>query len=277
MSLKRARRDRRARFVFTFVLVEHWATIMIDAARSAGRSLGRRPFLAAIALATMLLLLAVVLERKIHARVRTADPVVQATSRPGADGHSTPDSKPADRPALAYLPRRQLDTGGFASIVGRLKRWSANPTLEEIAASWRGEPARNLKRIDRDLADPAKTDIEKLQLHLERATFLNFTGDPRASYDSLVRTRAWLETTDRPAEIGLYSLIFFQGVSALRRGETDNCVMCRGESSCILPISPAAVHTQPDGVATGDRAFHRVSRPSFPTISQSNGCLTWPT
>ena len=33
----------------------------------------------------------------------------------------------------------------------------------------------------------------------------------------------------------------------LARGETDNCVMCRGESSCILPIAPAAVHTNPTG------------------------------
>ncbi len=220
---------------------------MIDAARSAGRSLRRRLFLGGIAIGAILLLLALVLERRIHARSRTALPGGQTTSQSGAGRPSGPGSKPAARPPLVYLPRRQVDTGGFASIMGRLKRWSASATLEEIAESWRDEPARNLKRIDRELADPGKTDIEKLQLRLERATFLNFKGDPRASYDALVQTRAWLETTDRPAEVGLYSLIFFQGVSALRRGETDNCVMCRGESSCILPIAPAAVHTQPDG------------------------------
>ena len=33
----------------------------------------------------------------------------------------------------------------------------------------------------------------------------------------------------------------------MRQGENDNCIMCRGESSCILPISPAAVHTNPAG------------------------------
>ena len=49
------------------------------------------------------------------------------------------------------------------------------------------------------------------------------------------------------AEAWLYTVIYFQGVTALRRGENDNCVMCRGESSCILPISPAAVHTNPTG------------------------------
>ena len=43
------------------------------------------------------------------------------------------------------------------------------------------------------------------------------------------------------------TLVYLQGISALRRGETDNCVMCRGESSCILPISPAAVHTDRTG------------------------------
>ena len=44
-------------------------------------------------------------------------------------------------------------------------------------------------------------------------------------------------------------------VTALRRGETENCVMCRGESSCILPISAAAVHTIPAGSRLAIRHF----------------------
>src|SRR5581483_5662324 len=40
---------------------------------------------------------------------------------------------------------------------------------------------------------------------------------------------------------------YYQGLTALRRGETDNCILCRGESSCILPIVPSAVHTRPAG------------------------------
>ena len=42
-------------------------------------------------------------------------------------------------------------------------------------------------------------------------------------------------------------MVYLQGVTALRRGENDNCIMCRGESSCIFPISPAAVHANPVG------------------------------
>ena len=47
--------------------------------------------------------------------------------------------------------------------------------------------------------------------------------------------------------MALATVIYVQGVTALRRGENENCIMCRGESSCILPISPAAVHTNPAG------------------------------
>ncbi len=139
--------------------------------------------------------------------------------------------------------------------MGRLKRWSSSATLEEIAESWRGEPRRSFDSLDRDLADPGKTDLEKLQIRIARATLLNFDGDASGSYSALAETRGWLEKTDQMAEFGLYSVIFFQGVSALRRGENDNCVMCRGESSCILPISPSAVHTEPTGSRLAIRHF----------------------
>ena len=44
-------------------------------------------------------------------------------------------------------------------------------------------------------------------------------------------------------------------MTALRRGETDNCIMCRGEKSCILPLAPAAVHTNPTGSRLAIRHF----------------------
>ena len=54
----------------------------------------------------------------------------------------------------------------------------------------------------------------------------------------------------------LYTVIYYQGVTALRRGETDNCVLCRGESGCILPISASAVHTNPIGSQTAIQHFN---------------------
>ena len=37
------------------------------------------------------------------------------------------------------------------------------------------------------------------------------------------------------------------GVAALRRGETDNCIACCTDASCIFPLAPAAVHLQTAG------------------------------
>jgi len=37
------------------------------------------------------------------------------------------------------------------------------------------------------------------------------------------------------------------GITAFRRGEIENCVMCVGPSSCILPIAADAVHQQQAG------------------------------
>ena len=51
-------------------------------------------------------------------------------------------------------------------------------------------------------------------------------------------------------------------MTGLRMGENDNCVMCRGESSCILPIAPTAVHTNPTGSRLAIEHFSEYLRSS---------------
>ncbi len=50
----------------------------------------------------------------------------------------------------------------------------------------------------------------------------------------------------------------------LRRGETENCLDCRGPSSCIFPIAAAAVHQRPSGsrAAIGHFASYLRRRPA---------------
>lgn len=43
------------------------------------------------------------------------------------------------------------------------------------------------------------------------------------------------------------NLTGLRGIAALRRGELDNCVACVGESSCIYPLSPEAIHQNQAG------------------------------
>jgi hypothetical protein len=152
-----------------------------------------------------------------------------------------------------FEPRRRMDTSGFSSLVEGLPHWKPDSTLEELSRIWSDVGRRDIAKIDGALRDPAMSASDRFMLLITKAMFLNYEGEPARAYDLLEQTRLWVLGEDAIADKGLYTLIYFEGVTALRRGETDNCVMCRGESSCILPILPAAVHAD----ATGSRlAIH---------------------
>ena len=136
-----------------------------------------------------------------------------------------------------------------------LPRWKPDSTLEEVSAIWQGIGDRSVGRIDEILNNPAVSSGERVQLLVKKATLLNYDGKPERAYEVLAEARSLVETDRALMRDGLYTVIFLQGVTALRRGETDNCVMCRGESSCILPIAPAAQHTIPTGSRLAIRHF----------------------
>ena len=106
---------------------------------------------------------------------------------------------------------------------------------------------RNIEIVDRMLSESSLADEQKLNLMIVKTILLNYENQPDRAYETLELCRLWLAEKPALARDNLYTMIYFQGITALRRGETDNCVMCRGESSCILPISNAAIHTRPTG------------------------------
>jgi hypothetical protein len=156
---------------------------------------------------------------------------------------------------VAYQPRRPLDTGGFFNVLAHLPPWKPNASLEEISNICRGLGYKNIEDIDRSLSDASKSEEQRLTLLISKAILFNYEGEPNRAYEVLEQTRLWVEKNQKLAEEGLYTLIYFEGVTALRRGETDNCIMCRGETSCILPLAPAAVHTNPTGSRLAIRHF----------------------
>jgi hypothetical protein len=151
--------------------------------------------------------------------------------------------------ALKYQPRLPVDTAGFGIIQAYL-RWRHGASLEEIGDVWKGAGYHAIEQVEQSLRDPRQTDAGRLKLLLSKAGAFHYEGEPARAYEVLEQTRSWVENPATPpqiAEIGLSTVIFFQGVTALRRGENENCIMCRGESSCIIPIAPAAIHTNPAG------------------------------
>ena len=154
---------------------------------------------------------------------------------------------------VAYEPRQDTDLGG-ASLVGpAVKPWGPDATLEEIAACWWKAGDRVVEQIDQGLTRSAGNDRAIASLNIKKACALNYEGKTIEAYKALENVRA--AATGTTGQKLLFTIIYAQGVTALRRGENENCIMCRGESSCILPIASSAVHTNPLGSRTAIEHF----------------------
>jgi hypothetical protein len=168
-------------------------------------------------------------------------------------GSATPGGYRPKR--LAYQARKPIDTGGFNVVLPMLKPWPPAASLAEIADAFRGVGYRDIEQLDQALAQPDLADHERIAFRLMKAALFNYEGEPKRAYQVLEEVRTWLVSRPALAEAMLYTVIYFQGVTSLRRGETDNCINCRGESSCILPIVPSAVHIDPAGSRLAVRHF----------------------
>jgi hypothetical protein len=165
-----------------------------------------------------------------------------------------PVAVPAVAPSpstLTYEPHRKLDTSGFSLVSTRIPRWPPTSSLEEIASLWKGAGHQLFASLDRHVESERALGTLPLDLHcnylLQEIALLNYEGESKRAYEVLAKLKGLVESDPVLKSQLLYTVIYYQGIVALRQAETDNCILCRGESSCILPISPAAVHTKPMG------------------------------
>ena len=156
-----------------------------------------------------------------------------------------PDASGSTR-VLHYQPRIQGDSGVGPLVMGAMEKWSPSASLDEVAWCWNTGLPRLVAKFDHELAtrQPTQSRIQSLMF---RAVAHTYTGHAELAYSMLSEARELASAAPHDAEVWLYKIIYLQGITALRRGENENCVMCRGESSCILPISPAALHKNPEG------------------------------
>ena len=152
-----------------------------------------------------------------------------------------------DLASLDYEPRETIDASGFTAIRQFVRPWQPNASLAEIRDSFQDAGHRGVKLIDQQLAMPGLTAENRLRALFTKVMLLNYEGEAEAAYKVLAEARQLVESDPLLAQNALYSVLYLQGVTALRRGENDNCILCRGESSCILPIAPSAEHTFPEG------------------------------
>lgn len=169
-----------------------------------------------------------------------------ASIKPAGAGRHTSNGS-AIPIGIDFERRFPVDTSGYTVIGGAVTAWRPNATLAEISDAWKVATPRLLQSIDDYLTNHiGRTSEEEFILLHTKASVLNYDGDPKKAYQTLLQARSLCQSGDL-AQRGLYGTIFFQGVTGLRRGENENCIMCLGESSCIIPISPAARHINPEG------------------------------
>jgi hypothetical protein len=143
-----------------------------------------------------------------------------------------------------YKPRYPVNTSGATIFSQFIEPWGPNASLEEIGSGFRQGLLRSLSDIDRQLEE----GIQHFTLMmLTKASLLHNQGDPRGAYKVLEELRTRIKGKTALEEEDLFTIIYYQGVTGLRIGESENCVMCRGVSACILPIVPEAVHINPEG------------------------------
>jgi hypothetical protein len=158
----------------------------------------------------------------------------------------TPSS--SRRPSLDYKERRKVDTAGFLAINTLVPKWPPYASPVEISQVWDGAGLRAIEQIDLELANnPQLTVRNRFSRLRSKVEMLDYEGEPARAYEVLEQLRTLVDGSPELAAEALYTIIYLQGLTALRRGENENCIMCRGESSCILPISPAARHQNPEG------------------------------
>src|SRR5262249_23589 len=101
--------------------------------------------------------------------------------------------------------------------------------------------------VEESLARPDLPSEERVRALLDKAGLLHYDGEAEKAYAVLEEARAVAKRLPAVEGQWLYTIVALQGGPALRRGEPENCVLCRGESSCIPPLAPSARHTNQTG------------------------------
>ena len=191
----------------------------------------------------------------------------KSSDHPAQTTGETPDgggTRSSFIPGVRYRPHAlPLDPSGFRAVLFAVKPWKPDATLREIADHWNHGGYRGVAMVDQQLADPKLTRNGLFSLLYLKANLLSYEGEVKQAYEVLERLRSLVESDDLLAQSALGTVIYLQGVTALRRGENENCLSCLGDSACLLPIAASAVHTNPFGSRLAIRHFTEYLR-QFP-------------
>ena len=129
-------------------------------------------------------------------------------------------SDPVKDPApLTYRPRQGIDTGGYLAVIKAMEPWKPNASLAEVGRAWKGGLGRLEGQLEQHLANPALSAGDRIQGLIYRASAHHYVGHADRAYKVLEEARKLAEADPAAAQDWLYSVVYYQGVTARAVGK----------------------------------------------------------
>lgn len=157
-----------------------------------------------------------------------------------------------------FVDRNQLANAG-STLASRFMDDVRDPSsLQDMRDAIQHRASRGLHALRTDLQQLEKSSprkqLEIARLYYQIGTLLAYEGRYEEAVESMTKSLTIGQSAEMPIPVQA-NLKATLGVFALRRAEVDNCIGCVGPSSCILPISRAAVHTKTAGSREAIKQF----------------------
>ncbi len=173
----------------------------------------------------------------------TASPNIETFPDPNAPGTT----------ARIFANPSYFDAEIFTAAIPYTGEITDYNAMSELRAAIRGRAGRGLAALrvqydPRQLDSPTSTNLADKAIRLQRLIAFLYMHDGQ-----LAEAASWLERALELSERrgasanDRASLRALLGITALRRGEIENCLGCVGPSSCIFPIASEAAHIKQSG------------------------------
>ncbi len=149
-----------------------------------------------------------------------------------------------------FIDKGQIADAGVVLANNYTGEIKDSNSLQELQAAVQQRGTAGLAALRADLAQIEKSpDGQQLlisKLNFQIGTLLMYEGQFGDAATAIEKSLK-IETPEKLPDDVRLNLTAMLGILSLRRGEVENCIGCVGPSSCILPITRAAMHIKPTG------------------------------
>jgi hypothetical protein len=158
---------------------------------------------------------------------------------------------------LSAFPRQPAGDSGLTQVLDLVYRPAVRDpeSLEDLRRAYHHAGYRGVELLQKQLEAGRPSLEERLNTLRVIGCLYLYEGAADQAAETFAEARRLTRTDPERYKDTLSTIIFLQGVAAFRKGETENCVLCRGEGACRFPIGRSAVHTRREGSTEAVRFF----------------------